>query len=662
MLVFDQAQKARILQYIDSIGEIRGSGVSGDNQIRIALNEPKKLLSALGKKGTYKEKTLSMIDYICDYATIYITQNNMSKDRLRNILIFINGIIFTNEVEEQLTEELKEKIRRVLSLRKNIIEEPEQTLAFVINYIEDVSKSNLVDSFIEDRKNSILAELNMANNIPEDVVIEITILLEEILEYYKKSEDKTANQMLELDLKTKELQATIKELSAQKDRKDEENKDLAAQLKEQESLRSNQKEKIEGLKQDLSITKESRNNILEGQKEIFKKIDILIGSLKEYLGDSNSDDDSKEETPIPVETVYDDTSMRAKLEEITSLSFQIKALKEKEEERKIKEELKSLAVEQMIELILTSPIGEQELKNEIKRKGFYINDEEYYDCLKTVHNKVNIISTNFNGFKNYTVAPRGEMQTLNLEAKGKITDVLWISDLHLTNKSDSDIIRPVDISNEFATINGIPLIANGGDTFDFRTNGSEPLPRYVTGYKFIERCINIIPRAPGVHHAILGGNHDKDSSKHGYDPVEMFTNNREDFINLGREIAYISINNIPIYMLYHLKHRVEGPVSSLGFNPDPFIKYFSDNGISLKKHYVTIIGGAHLGGVYPSANFITLPSLQHDRINNGAFRLQTELDSNNEPKDIIITYLSNDGSKLKPVGEMVYKLGPKSIN
>ena len=197
---------------------------------------------------------------------------------------------------------------------------------------------------------------------------------------------------------------------------------------------------------------------------------------------------------------------------------------------------------------MNGPVSEETIKEELTTKDLYLGDKEYSNILKRVRSRINILTTGFNGSKKYQLIPPNynKNQTLDLKADSECIDILLISDLHLT--SAMNIERVFNKINNYASNNGISLILNLGDFFGFRNDNSDAYTRYSNGCRLVDKCINMIPTAEGIYHAILGGNHDKDSIKWGYDAIKELVDNREDFINLGYDDADIVAicTNIPL--------------------------------------------------------------------------------------------------------------------
>ena len=137
---------------------------------------------------------------------------------------------------------------------------------------------------------------------------------------------------------------------------------------------------------------------------------------------------------------------------------------------------------------------------------------------------------------------------------------------------------------------GINLIINLGDFFGFRTENISDYDKYIEGRELVTYLANYFPKREGIYHAILGGNHDEDSLKYGYDSIDLLSKEREDIINLGYTHALVTFNGVksPLssLLLHHIDRRIKDPVSYKEYDETDY-KGYLDNYTNFDQYIVS---------------------------------------------------------------------------
>ena len=425
----------------------------------------------------------------------------------------------------------------------------------------------------------------------------------------------------------------------------------------EEKIASLEKRIKDLLENNIRITAE-KSGLKNKKEEATKRLRIASEKLEETVQELNA---ATEELKALRDSLgKKDTQIEILNRKIKELEKSLLEYTEKERIQTSKEELLGRAIDLIISLIIRGKTNERTIKQELNSNGINLDDKEYLECLKKVRTKIGITTGVFDGAKSYRILePLYQTnQELDLTVTDKCLNLLVLSDFHLTYNSDIEEIA--NTINTYAVYNNISLVAILGDFFGFKYDNIEPFTRYKNSIELVEKCLDSFPRKSGVTYALLGGNHDKDTHKYGYDAIKLFTDNRDDFINLGYDSAILRINGIVSYktslLLHHLQKKITDPVGLTSFNTKYYQtyleSYYKSNGMSLKDYYTCLIGGAHMSGVYN--NFTLVPSYLRDRNYNGAIHLKAYLNGRNEIDNLVFVNLVNNGH-LQQVSETQYR-------
>ena len=650
----NQGQKIRIIEFIKNINYSTFQCEMAHIKDRIKMDIGNydnllfvidKMISRKEKKPSRVEKNKALLSFITEFTYSKLIKKELSSTELSKFIAMIDHILNENDVNITDDYDLLETLSNILILCHDIEYTNDNVTPLVIEDIRILLKEMGKSDELTTKYDNILKLINSHFKDPkEENIAIIKKELEELLIANQTTEKDHIQIVGELNKTLQNLEIAVADLACEQENLKKEKDELTSKIKEY-------KEKTKKLKEEIESLKMGQRN----DQDIIKKLEKLIEDICQELliGEINLYNKNKE--------------LNSLIEENKKLTNILVDYEVRVYEGSQKEKIKNQAIDFMILAIMHGPIKEEALKQKVIAEGLYIDEKEYYECLRKVRERINIITCNFDGQKDYYVEnlkKSNSIHTLNLNTNGsKCINFLAVSCIHLDDKSDSAIIKPFDMLNEYATANGIPLILDAGDFFDFRKYYPDFYDKYLNGYTLVKNCIHLIPKADGVYHVLMGGNHDKYSYVYGIDAIKLFTDNREDFIFLGHDSARISINGKiskkTSFLLHHCQQRIDGPVYDTSFEPRKYTLYLTkqlkEYDIERKQHYMTIVGGSHMAGIYPSSGFITLPSLQYDRKCNGAMHFKMLLNDKSEIKDVIITSLLNNNDKLIPSSEYVYK-------
>ena len=233
--------------------------------------------------------------------------------------------------------------------------------------------------------------------------------------------------------------------------------------------------------------------------------------------------------------------------------------------------------------------------------------------------------------------------------------------MHISKFTPSIIDGFSAISN-YCVKNGVKLSVNLGDFYDGVNAGGLTYSSAKKYYKLVEESISLIPKADGVYHAVMGGNHDKNVARYGFNPIQMLSDARDDIISLGFKQSTLSfhkgsslLGNIGLHHPsdYGCKVGINGEVFDENRVNDYLDLAYRRQRINRSESFIDIFGHTH-------PNYFILHSphaysqIPPYFIGKGACHLRLYFDASGIKQGIFIPLklLSKD---LIPTGEIVYQ-------
>lgn len=302
----------------------------------------------------------------------------------------------------------------------------------------------------------------------------------------------------------------------------------------------------------------------------------------------------------------------------------------------------------------------------LKSNGIVTDRADVYSLLQRIKSRINVTNNTFSFSPSYkivspTITQDGEFK-IDLPAGVKYYDVMLVSDFHIKD-IDSKVLAGFDILNNYCANNGINLILNLGDFFHGTPGHTFEYEYAKANYQVVEKSISLIPRTEGIYHAVLGGNHDRNTVKYGFDPVKMLCEGREDFINLGYIHSTIALNGFynPLGRFdIHHPDTFDFPIdlNDDGIDMVDLNGYldniYTEQGRSRDESYIDIFGHTHKSQFNYPGGYCYIPSYFEGKSKRGACHLRIYFDEETDIKYMVFMPLSfND--KLIKTNEIIYQ-------
>lgn len=584
---------------------------------------------SLINKGKDKYTSEDLIDYLNGFLKKKF--NVDPKDiYLRCSMQNIEKIVFL--LDKALYSCVKNNVSLNEALMADMMLLEERYISYVDN-IEEESNEGITRKFNDMKK--FLSELSKENNLDNNYT-------EMIADFEKRIKE------LELELKDKITSVCVLEKEnnslnkkynhSEKDRKKYEDKVFALQGRLDELI-----SEFTGIKQAFCSGESSLDESLQEKikgLDFKDRIEVLFNSFNEIIQN--------------YELVINDLKKK-----INTLEW------EKEKELK-KEAYFSKLVEKneiikdnIITLLNGKSLTIVDIQKELEEQGFSVSREDLYELLKEINSRISILDKKFfGGEPHYSIfSPKVDTNVvLDVEVNGdkNYKDLLVISDLHLSSISD-EYKKILDVTYDYAAGKGMDLILNTGDFFGITRANRKDID---LNFQIFDSVLNDFSSRTGIYHALLGGNHDQFLLRYGFDPIKVLAENREEFISLGYNQAFVRFNNKNKIGLHHPIQKHPGFLSSYNVNHngivDNLIEHYNEAGLSRKDSYFDILGHFHLSTFDYYNSFCTVPSYSFDRATNGAWRIRIYFDENKKIDYMILLPLTV-GREVKEVSEIVYK-------
>lgn len=235
----------------------------------------------------------------------------------------------------------------------------------------------------------------------------------------------------------------------------------------------------------------------------------------------------------------------------------------------------------------------------------------------------------------------------NFETNFNTLDLIIVSDMHIDNNIDFGI-KNLNYIYDYAARNGIKTIINLGDIIDSRIyNDKSNLENLRLYDNLLDNIIERLPKDNSIINLLLGGNHDRSLLDFGINVTDRIDKNRLDYLSLGDDHAILQFNNSNIG-LHHFNRRYDDDFINIDNNNDKNLllalnDYYKYRGMNLNDSFIDLFGHFHVGKISIPNGYSTVPSLNRDHIQNGAYRMKLFFDSKgNIVNSIIIPLILED--------------------
>ncbi len=574
------------------------------------------LCDAIGKRGKVEDHEL--IEYFTDSVAKEFRKNEkVSIKQLTKLIYIIDNFL------HWMKEEGKEINDRILDIIRSF--------------------EQLYDDYLN--RNNFDIDLEFT----DDVIGQVLATVNELYPTKEESSDnlgKYINQIAELEDKVKTLSRELEETQRLYRLLEESDK------KAQEKLETTERSLIDVGRESRSKSKEieSLNETIGALNEKISRLEHLLDSERvnvEFYKPFKEECERLSTEVLRLKTIIEDD-----LREQTELAA--KRVQESQMEAIIYQQL------------LFDGANIDGLIRGLKAKGFVTERDEVYSLLQRIKSKINITSNSFSFTPSYKivspiVCEDGEFK-VDVPAGCKHYDIMLVSDFHLKD-IDSKVLAGFDVLNNYCANNGINLILNLGDFYHATAGHMFEYEHAMSNYRMVEKSISMIPRADGIYHAVLGGNHDRNVVKYGFDPISMLCDGREDFINLGYNHSTIALNGFynPLGRFdIHHPETFDFPIdlNNDGIDSTELNGYldslYDSQGRSRDDSYIDIFGHTHKSLFNSLEGYYYIPSYFEGKSKKGAVHLRVYFDEETDIKYMVFMPLSfND--KLIKTNEIIYQ-------
>ena len=481
---------------------------------------------------------------------------------------------------------------------------------------------------------------------------------EKDFDFYNDYIDDLLKKVDELYLSEIKSESITKYISKIKELEDLVNK-LNRELKNAEiiknSIQSSNEQKSNDIERLSKEITDLRNETKNKSKNI-KRLNENIDSLNIEIEQLQKKVVSIEEENIllkPYKEKYEEV-----FEEVSKLRKEVKdyfKIKKQEEETNAKNrEIESLIYSKL----LLERVSLDGLLKFVQDNGMVSSKNEIYSLLKNIKSIIKVDESSFSKCPSYKIVSPTIVEdrtfSINVPNECKSIDLMLAADFHIQEFNKKALLQ-FDMLNEYCVNHGINLILNLGDFFNGLCCKNVDYDNAIKNYRLVEEAISLIPKANGLYHAILGGNHDLSIVKYGFDPLEVLSNNREDIINLGYLHSTIqfenSIKKIGEFDIHHpdtftLPMSMNDDVTEMNsYLEDVYNRCGRDRSNS----YIDIFGHTHINRFnYPESYYYIGP------FKTCACHVKINFDEDNEIQNMIFMPLSVT-SKLTKNNEIVYQ-------
>ena len=537
-----------------------------------------------------------------------IAANKWTLDQCNNVLEFL-----ISEINQKLNTKRKKTTK---TISKTIY-------CLYATYISILKHKGKV-SIKEDSYNTLLGLKNLYENSVENVDNNDINLLDYLYELIEKKES------LEI----------IKE----KNEEEKENTIInnESSNEELEKLKKNLKDGKKKLKEANQKIKELKENLEKSHSEeeidnYIKEIESLQSKIKE-LDETISNLSSKNQSLVSI-----NENLRKQITDITNsltnknkdLQNELNISKQKAcfydkiiIQKEYEEELDNL----VLTCISDNNVTISELLIGLKVTFPNVTRYDILNSLKRLQTKY--ILTKDTIINNEFTYKLGKKRNNIFSVKNKVDslDIIVIADMHIDSNIDLGI-KNLNYIYDYAANNNIGFIINLGDIIDSRIYGIEPNLEKLRKYdELVSKTIEKLPKDNNIINILLGGNHDRSLLDLGIDVADRISKDRLDYLNLGTDHAMLQFND-SIIGIHHPNRRFDGRLIEIdSINDAELLKnlndYYKYRNLDKNNIFIDLLGHFHVSKLSIPNSYLTVPSLNRDHIQNGAYRMKLFFDSN----------------------------------
>ena len=559
------------------------------------------------------------LDYFTEYvAQVFRKDEKLSIKHVAKVVSCVSAILgWVHEENQNVSDETLDKIRSFKEFYEEYLERTgtEKDLDLYDNYIVDAVE----------RVNELY---------PSEVVSE--------------SVSKYITKVAELEAVIKRMEKDINEavrqnalLQAEKDKKTEKIDSLNEAVRELEKdVRDKAKSILE--LSDSVASLEGRISELSEALQAAEGLNLELGSFKEQY----------EALVVEVErlqgVIDEDIKAKTKEAKIKAKHTNMEAL--------------------MYQALLFDRINVDGLVRHLKEKKISTDRTEVVEVLSGMKKVITLDNSRFSTQPSYKVVQpvlrEDGVFEIDVPFGCKHYDVLLTSDMHI-REMDGRVLRGYDAMLDYCSKNNINLVLSLGDFFNGMSANALEYEHAVQNYEVVEDAISKIPRQDGLYHAVLGGNHDKNIARYGFDPIKMLSDARSDFIDLGYTHSTVTLNSPTNYLgCFDIHHPddFEFPVDvdddgiDLALMNEYLDGIYSKQGRSRDDSYIDILGHTHRSQFNYPGGYCYIPEYIDGASKRGACHLRIYFDEDTDIKYMVFMPLGySTATRLAKNNEIVYQ-------
>lgn len=591
------------------------------------------MCDAIGKRG--KISDLEFLEYFTDSVihefkkNVKVSVKHVAK-LVQTVDTFLDWMI---EEETEITLDILDKIKS--------FEEFYQEYLTRMNYeIDEELNNNYIKPLVKKAKEQ-LSEFNSTVSVT-----------------------KYLNQISELETQVKSLRKEIISIQSQLDK----SKKMVEQKQEKVEVLGNSLTQMTNESNNKSHEIDSLNLII---KELNSKIELLEEELKLQIKELEEKEDLLIRNLEFKESLVEEIArLNSEIEAFTSEVKELQKKVKDEEKRKKQEEKLVIKENRLMGLIYDTLLFNNrsipELVEIADKEGITTTTHQILELLNRMKSEINITTGPFSLKPTYKITTphinqNGEFN-ISLPYDTKYYDIMLVSDFHVT-EFDEKTITAMDRLTDYCVKNGINLILNLGDFFEGIGGKTLEYGHAVKNYRLIEDAIKFMPQADNLYHGILGGNHDRNITSYGFDPIKLLTSGREDLIDLGYKYSAVSISNpertLGEFGIHHpdvFDFSID--LDDDGIETESITNYlkeiYTKNNRSLDDSYIDIFGHTHKSQFNYASAYCYIPPFLKSYSRKGAMHLRIYFDVDNKIKSMVFMPLDYSGN-LSKNNEIIYQ-------